>query len=264
MVTALTLLALDASGFGPIDSVRRSVLAGSGPVQGLVGVVAAPVAGVWNGVVHYDAVVDENHLLRRRLAAAEGQLAAQPDLRAELASLADAVDIDLLDEVDRVTARVVADRRGSIEQLVELDRGADDGIAPGMPVVTGAGLVGTIEEVVDSRSVVRLITDSDSAVGVRSGNGVGLVVGRPGGRLELRPGPDLSQAIERGQVSEGQRLLTSGLEQSRFPAGLPVAVLVPAADEAGDGSVGGAIATRPTADLVQLGYLTILLIDRPA
>lgn len=264
MVTGLTLLALDATGFAPIGGVRRSVLAAAGPVQGLVGAAAAPVAGLWNGVVHYDEVVDENHRLRRRLAAAEGQLAAQPDLRAELASLADAVDIDLLDDVDRVTARVVADRRGPIEQLVELDRGSDDGIAPGMPVVTGAGLVGTIDEVVDTRSVVRLIVDSDSAVGVRSSNGIGLVVGRPGGRLELRPGPDLGQAIERGQVGAGQRLLTSGLEHSRFPAGLPVAVLAPADIEAGDGSVGGAIAARPTADLAQLGYLTVLLVDRPA
>ncbi len=254
IVTGLTLLALDASGFGPIAGLRRTVLVAGGPVRSTLGAATGPVVAAWNGAVHYDEVVDENARLRHRLAEAEGRLAAQPDLQAELRSLTEAVGIAYLGDVDRVTARVVADRRTGLERIVELDRGRDDGITVGMPVVTGTGLVGVVNEVIDGRSVVRLLTDGETAVGVRSRHGVGLVVGRPDGTLELRPGPDLADAIERGQIGAGDRLVTSGLERSRFPAGLPVARISPA----------GPPTVDPEADLELLGYLTVLLVDRPA
>ncbi len=251
-MTALTLLALDASGFGPIGAVRRAVLSIGGPVGALIDGASAPLAGAWNGAVHYDDVVAENHELRRRLAEAEGRLAAQPDLRAQLRDLAAAVDVQGVDDIDRVTARVVADRRGRIERIVELDKGTDHGLVPGMPVVTGAGLVGVVEEAVAERAAVRLLTDGEVAVGVRGEHGIGLIVGQPDGTIELEPGPDLARAIEDGLVGPGDTLVTSGVARSRFPAGLPVARL------AADGTV------RAAADLDALGYLTVLLVDRPA
>lgn len=267
LVTGMTLLALDAAGFGPIDGLRRTVLTAGAPVRSLLVTAASPVTSLWHGAVDYDDVVEENHRLRHRLAEAEGALAAQPDLEAELAALSAAVDVSSVTDVERVTARVVADRRTALERIVELDKGGDDGLAPGMPVVTGAGLVGVIDEVVPNRSVVRLLTDPETAVGVRSRHGVGLIVGRGGSRVELEAGPDLAAAIDRGQVTDGHRLLTSGLERSHFPAGIPVAVLrLPdggGADRA-DGPGRGQLVAVPGAELDNLGYLTVLLVDRPA
>ena len=254
LVTGLTLLALDAIGFGPIDGLRRGVLTASAPVRSIVVSAASPVTSAWNGAVHYDDVVDENRRLRRRLAEAEGLVAAQPDLLAELEALATAVEVSYALDVERVTARVVADRRTGLERVVELDRGSDHGVVRGMPVVTGRGLVGVVAEVVERRSVVRLLTDPETAVGVRSDHGLGLIVGRGGPELEFRPGPELARAIERGQVGGGHRLTTSGLEGSRFPPGIPVATVV-------DGA-GPTVAAD--ADLDVLGYVTVLLTDRPA
>ncbi|MEM9563847.1 MAG: rod shape-determining protein MreC [Actinomycetota bacterium] len=252
VVTGLTLLALDASGFGPIGALRRGVLAVAGPVGVALEGAASPLTVAWNGAVHYDEVVAENHELRRRLADAEGRLAAQPDLRSELADLAAAVDVAGVDDIERVTARVVADRRSRIERIVELDKGTDDGIASGMPVVTGAGLVGVVTEASAGRAAIRLLTDADVAVGVRGEHGIGLVAGGADGTIELEPGPDLARAVEAGLVGPGYRLVTSGAARSRFPAGLPVARL------AGDGTL------LAEADLGNLGYLTVLLVDRPA
>jgi rod shape-determining protein MreC len=257
-ITGLTLLALDASGFGVIGAVRRAALSAGQPVGAVLDAVTAPAVGAWQGMVHHDALVDENRRLRHRLAEAEGRLAAQPDLAAEFDALAAAVDIGQLDDVERVTARVVADRTTPLERIVELDKGRADGVAVGMPVLTGAGLVGAVDEVVGDRSTVRLLTDARTAVGVRSRFGVGLVRGRPDGGLELRPGPELADALEQGRVEVGHRLVTSGLERSRFPAGVPVARVVPAQDpEAG-------VTVEPVADLAVLGYLTVLLVERPA
>ena len=253
LVTGLTLLALDAIGFAPVDELRRSVLTTGAPVRSVVTTVASPFTSAWNGAFHYDDVVEDNRRLRQRLAEAEGALAAQPDLRAELAALSTAVDVATITDVERRTARVVADRRTGLERIVEIDKGTDDGVTRGLPVITGAGLVGVVDEAVAGRSIVRLLTDPESAVGVRSRHGLGLVVGRGGGVVELRPGPDLAAAIERGQVSDGHRLLTSGLERSHFPAGVPVATITE-----------GGVAVVPTADLDVLGYVTVLLVDRPA
>lgn len=254
LVTGFTLLALDVIGFGPVDSLRRSVLTAGAPVRSVVTTVASPLTSTWNGAVHYDDIVEENRLLRYRLAEAEGRLAARPDVAAELAALSDAVDVSSLADVERVTARVVADRRTAVERIVEIDKGTDHGISRGMPVVTGSGLVGLVDEAVPGRSIVRLVTDPEVAVGVRSRHGLGLLVGRGGSDMELEPGPELASAIERGQVGAGHRLVTSGLERSMFPAGIPVAALV----------TGGELTVRPEADLDVLGYLTVLLVDRPA
>lgn len=254
LVTGLTLLALDAIGFGPIDGLRRSVLTAGAPVRSVVTTAASPLTSTWNGAVHHDDLVEENHRLRLRVAEAEGRLADMPDLRAELASLTEAVDVGYVGTVARITARVVADRRTGIERIVELDKGTDDGVARGMPVVTGRGLVGVVSQAVAGRSVVRLLTDPETAVGVRSRHGLGLVVGRGGTELDLRPGPELARAIERGQVTDGHRLVTSGLERSQFPPGIPVATL----------GVGDELTLEAEVDLDVLGYLTVLLVDRPA
>lgn len=254
LVTGFTLLALDAIGFGPIDGLRRSVLTAGAPVRSVAVTAVSPFTAVWNGAFDYDDVVEENRLLRQRLADAEGALAAHPDLAAELAALSEAVDVFHIGQVERVTARVVADRHTGLERIVELDKGTDDGVARGMPVVTGSGLVGLVAEAVPGRSIIRLLTDPEIAVGVRSRHGLGLVVGRGGSELELQPGPELAAAIERGQVTEGHRLVTSGLERSHLPAGIPVATLGPE----------GELVVRPAAEIGVLGYLTILLVDRPA
>lgn len=272
VITGLMLLVLDASGFGPITSVRRTALALGAPIGDALAAITEPIAGAIggaiDGAVHRAALVEENRRLRHRLAEAEGRLAAQPDIEAELRALSEALDITLVTDLDRVTARVVVDRRTEVDRVVELDKGADDGLASGMPVVTGAGLVGLVHEVTGRRAVVQLITDTRTAVGVQTRFGVGLVVGRPDGDLELRPGPELASAIARGQLGDGERLLTSGLERSMYPAGLPVARL-PGTDVQADVGTGqpravGSLVVEPEADLDGLGYLTVLLIERPA
>lgn len=286
VATALTLLALDAAGFGPIASLRRTVVSVGQPVGVVLEVAVSPVTGAWHGAVHFDDVVAENHRLRRRVAELEGRLHGIPDIEAELRAVLEATEIEYLGDVDRVSARVVADRRTAMERIVEIDKGEDAGIGRGMPVVTGSGLVGTVELTTGGRSLIRLITDVEVAVGVRSDNGLGLAIGRPDGRLRLQPAPELAESIRLG-VIDGQRFVTSGVDRSVFPAGIPVGTLAvrPGSTRpspAGPGrSVDGEVVDGeaaapvdeieldrleliPLADLDRLGYLTVLLVDPPA
>ena len=54
---------------------------------------------------------------------------------------------------------------------IEIDRGTADGVGVGMPVVAGAGLVGEVLDAGRTTSVIRLITDARSQVGVRFADG---------------------------------------------------------------------------------------------
>ena len=160
-----------------------------------------------------------------------------------------ATELDFLGEMPRVTGRVVGDRRTGLERIVEIDRGSDDGIEEGMPVVTGEGLVGRIHLVLSDRSVVRLISDPRFSVGVVSP--VTGAVGVTAGRGEDR---DLNVNIEESAldaVSSGQRF-----ETSRYPGGIPVGTL-----EIDDEREIRRI--EPATDLDRLGYLTVLLVPEP-
>lgn len=292
VATAFTFLVLDVAGFTPIVNVRRTVLSIGQPIGAVLAFVVSPLTGTWNGAVHYDDVIDENHELRRRVAELEGAIAGRPDAESELRALLAATEIDYLGDVDRVTARVAADRQTDFERIVEINKGEADGIARGMPVVTGHGLVGIVELVTGDRSVIRLITDVDVAVGVRSEHGLGLARGSRDGGLRLEVTPELAQSIRLGAAVDGERFVTSGVDRSAYPAGIPVGRLVVrsgggasngefagAGSEAGSSDPAGPtlrpgqqgygdatlqVSLEPLAGIERLGYLTVLLIDRPA
>jgi rod shape-determining protein MreC len=295
MATAVALLVLDLAGFGPINTVRRTVLTIGQPIGAVLAFVVSPIAGTWNGAVHVDDLEQENHALRRRVAELEGAMAGQNDARLELAALLAATEIEYLGDVERTAARVVADRTTDFERVVEIDKGSDHGVAPGMAVVTGRGLVGTVELVVGDRSVVRLITDVEVAVGVRTEDGLGLATGSADGAIGLEATPELAEAVRVGVVGAGARFVTSGVDRSLFPAGIPVGTLVVPAPLAqlGEPEPGGnpgsgsgsdvderpspagpmlapdgsphdpaiGLTIRPLAELDRLGFVTVLLIE---
>jgi len=90
---------------------------------------------------------------------------------------------------------------------VIINRGSNDGILRGMPVVTDQGLVGRVDAVIADAARIELITDTASTVNVRLQNAeteaslVGSVTGDVS--LELIP-PDV-------HVEPGDLVLTSGL-----------------------------------------------------
>ena len=273
--TALALLVLDLAGFGPIVTVRRWTLSMSRPVTAIVGVAVAPANEAWHGAVHFDDVAEENNRLRRRVAELEGTVAGRAEVEADLQALLAATDIDYLGDVERVTARVISDRHTDLERIVEIDKGSRSGIAAGMPVVTGTGLVGRTEIVTGDRSMIRLITDVGMAVGVRSRHGLGLATGDRAAELRLEVTPELAEAIRLGAVVDGERFVTSGVDRSVYPAGIPVGTLLvptsghglgpPSGHDGQPGEPSGAdLALLPLASFDRLGYLTVLLIDPPA
>lgn len=118
-----------------------------------------------------------------------------------------------------VPARVIGRDPTLNEKVLVLDRGSDDGIRKGMPVVSPDFLVGIVTEVSPNRCKVRLIIDQDMQIGVllQDDRGAGIMYGRwqQGGRLTVR---HLNRDVE---VHPNDKIVTSGLTVG-VPKGLPV------------------------------------------
>jgi rod shape-determining protein MreC len=116
-------------------------------------------------------------------------------------------------------ARVVGVRaEPSGLQLVTLDKGSDDGLSRGMPVITAEGVLGRIHSTGGGNADVLLAIDRNSSIAVR--------VERTRARANVRglghPGlARLDHAVRSEDVIEGDLLVTSGTD-AVFPAGLPV------------------------------------------
>ncbi|MFH1186038.1 MAG: rod shape-determining protein MreC [Chloroflexota bacterium] len=102
-----------------------------------------------------------------------------------------------------------------------INRGSNDGIQRGMPVVTNEGLAGRIDAVISDAARVQLITDPASAVNVhlRNANIEAIIAGSVTGDIGLEL---ISQDVA---VESGDIILTSGLGGG-FPPDLIVGQVV--------------------------------------
>jgi rod shape-determining protein MreC len=118
-----------------------------------------------------------------------------------------------------VGGRVIGIRLGTVgRQLLTIDRGSDDGVAPMMPVIVAEGVVGRVHSVAAKSADVLVLTDLNSSIAVR--------VERTRARANVRGlgKPDLCRldyALRTEDMIEGDPLVTSGTD-SVFPRGLPV------------------------------------------
>ena len=96
-----------------------------------------------------------------------------------------------------------------------IDKGSNDGLRRGMPVVTDQGLVGRVDAVINSAARVQLITDTSSAVNIRleKAKKEAVLTGTVSGDLVLDL---LPQDVT---ITPGDLVLTSGLSGG-FPADL--------------------------------------------
>lgn len=225
-LTAITLLSLDLSGFGPVGTAQRWVRDLLHPVTEVAGAIASPFSNAWNAVFDYDDLEADRDRLQRELDEAVGaQLAAEAE-REAFRRLREATDIAYLPDIDTTTGTVVRTAVGNFDDhVVTIDKGANDEIRPGMAVVTFAGLVGRVDRVDATTANVQLLSDPDLVVGVRlaSTDEVGL------GHTD--PDDPLTFVIDRGLEwpEDGDESLLPEIgtvvvtaASSRYPAEIPL------------------------------------------
>lgn len=129
-------------------------------VQGVLYKPAGVIASFVDDVSNIRSLQQENTLLRSKL---EDYLMLQnevSELRDKQHELEKLVDYAEEWKEDYVVAQVSARNADRFNDLIVIDRGADDGIQPNMAVITNEGLIGRVESVSDSMSNVQLLTSS--------------------------------------------------------------------------------------------------------
>lgn len=255
VLTSITVITLDfrGGGEGLIGSLRDGAADVLSPVRSAAATVLSPVRDAFAGLTSYGDLEDENAQLRARIAELEGRIGRDEGAERELAEALALLDARFAADHPKVAARVVSTPISNFEQTIELDRGSDHGIAVDMPVVTGAGLVGRVASVSGTRSMVRLISDAESSVGVRLARSGEVAVAEGEGRDRLM---SLSFVDPSADVDVLELVVTSGLDNSVFPQGIPVGRV--ASVSVTPGRLEQDIEVRPAADLTRLRLVHVV------
>ena len=258
VLASITIITLDYRGdaHGAISSLKSSASDAFSPVQRGVDAVTHPIGSFLAGAFDGGELQQENQKLRDELSQLQRQMAAEQATQNALRALDALNHLTWTPGIPTVAAQVIDLNPSNFAATVELNVGTANGVAPGMPVVGGAGLVGHVTTAASSTCTVLLITDAgpDSPVGVRFGPASedialtqGAGIGKPLTVTDIPPGAPLHK---------GEILTTSGLQNAAYPALIPVARITgfsstPSATEE-------SVTAAPLADLSQLEYVDVL------
>jgi rod shape-determining protein MreC len=252
-VTVITLDYRDAGG-GSLESIRRGARDALAPLQSAASNALEPVGNFFGGVTRYRSLQKENARLRAAIDKAKGDQLSTEGAERERQALLELMRLDFASTIPAVAARVVSTSPSNFQNTVVVDRGSDNRVAVGMPVVTGAGLVGRVLEVSKTRATIQLVTDRSANVGVRlTGSGeVGVAAGS-GSNEPLR----VDFVAATATVKEGEAVVTSGLEGSAYPPEIPVGTV--RAFHKPPGAVQQEITVVPAVDVQRLEFVKVLL-----
>jgi len=157
--------------------------------------------------------------------------------------------------VKSVVAEVLYDTRDPFSRKLVLDKGVQQGVASGQPVVDAVGVVGQITRVFPLSSELTLLTDRNLTIPVQvQRNGLRAIAfgGTEPGRMELR------YMSVNADLKEGDTVVTSGLD-SLYPAGLPVGRIA-VVDRSRTGNF-ARVVVDPIAGVDRSRLLLVLLVD---
>lgn len=161
-------------------------------------------------------------------------------------------------QVKSLMSEILYDARDAFTRKIVLDRGSQNGVALGQPVIDDIGVVGQVTRVFPFTAEVTLLTDKDQAIPVqvvRSGLR-SVAYGRgQAGVLDLR------FMATNADIQKGDLLVTSGID-GVYPAGLAVAKVMQVENKSNDPFAH--IPCQPAAGIDRNRQLMILLVDARA
>jgi len=221
VLVTITLLVLNEAGLlGPFESALQYVVA---PLQRGVATFVEGTGTLFRGLQDVRELQEQVELLRQQVDALTIENIRLQEFEAEASQLrallnfsaqnptyavlgADVVGREAC--ADAPCAEVIGAEPNPYLRYLSVNAGSEEGVAVGMPVVTGgAVLVGRAAEVGPHTTRIQLLTDVGSAVAVRlqHSRATGLVVGQPDGSLRMIYIP------QEDEIQVGDIALTSGL-----------------------------------------------------
>jgi len=256
VLASISIITLDYRGHanGLISGLRHVAHDAFSPLQQGVDAVIHPIGSFLAGAVNASSLQQQNARLRNEIGKLQRQVLAQQDTATRLRDLEELTHLPFAGGVPTVTGQVIGLNTSDFASTVTLDVGRSRGVAVGMPVVGGAGLVGQVIDSWSDGSTVRLVTDVRAATGVRYG---------PQGALALAQGAGSDQPLDvlyiapGTQLHKGEALTTSGLQQAQYPPGIPVATV--SSFSSSSSSTQESVTAAPVVDLDELQYVDVLV-----
>ena len=181
-----------------------------------------------------------------------GQLQRSAELAAENLRLRQLLNATELLMHSVLVTEVIGVSPNPVSHTVTVDRGTNDGVYIGQPVLDADGLMGQVYEVYENYSRVLLITDINHALPVQvSRNGLRSIVEGTSdyNLMSLR---FVSPTVD---IKEGDKLVSSGLG-GRFPMGYPVGSVTSIDENPGEKFL--QIHVTPSAKLDRSRYLLLV------
>jgi len=200
----------------------------------------------------------ENRNLTRELSVNAQLLQQSQQLFAENAQLRKLLGASERLLVKSLMSEILYDARDAFTRKIVLDRGSQNGVALGQPVIDDVGVVGQVTRLFPFTSEVTLLTDKDQAISVQVvRNGLRSVAYGRGQSGVL----DLKFMATNADIQKGDTLVTSGID-GVFPAGLAVARVVQVENKSNDAFAH--IVCQPSAGVDRNRQLLVLLVEPKA
>ena len=266
LLVACSLILLTAyfgeSGSGALHSVQRGTSEVLNPVQEGASRALKPVRDLFGWFGDTIAAKGQVEDLRRERDRLRTEVAQSEVVSADNARLSKLLQLQGalgLEDLGPKTGRVIFQSATVWYSTIRVDKGADDGIKVGHPVINEEALIGRVTEVFGGSAQVTLITDASTKVPARAGRRQEFGIVEPasaGNPTDLV----MNFTQPNARIRVGDRVVTRGTEPddrapSRYPVGLPIGEVNRIDNEGTDTQE---IHLRPYADVRSLDFVQIL------
>ena len=217
---SLALLVLDAR-FRYTEGLRSVLALAVYPLQMLATMPAALGERISGHFASQAQLREENAELRAKILDTSQRAQLYEAARAEAGQLRRLIGAADVLPLKSQPAEILYNGRDPYSRKVIIDKGSQNGVRAGSPVLDDAGVIGQVTRAHALASEVTLLTDKDQAIPVQVlRNGLRAVAFGAGssGMLELR------FMAANAEIQNGDRLVTSGIDGT-YPPGIPVATV---------------------------------------
>ncbi len=224
----------------------------TGPIQSLFTRPAEWLGEVWTGYIALVDVNQENERLLEQLALLEEENLQYREALVASGHLARIARMRVDFEVPLLPSQVVGQDVSPWFRSVLLDRGRDEAVRSGMPVVSAGGLVGLVTATSPNASRAMMMLDRRSAVDaiVQRSRARGIVRGTGSGEIEF------IFMVRGDDVREGDEIITSGVS-GVYPKGLRIGVVTGVQTERSE--ILHTAEVRPAVDFGRLEQVFVML-----
>ena len=264
VAASLAIITLDfrEGDSGPLANMGRAAQTFMAPLQEGVTTATRPVGDFFTGLAHLPTLVRENQDLKRQLQDAQGRAAAYDSTQDLVRKYSDLLGLQAAFQ-GSIAADVISNGYTNFDYTITINKGSDDGIKQGQPVVSGAVgsplLVGIVSSVTAISADVQLIIDRDWAAAgqLSTSKVIGLVSGQ--GDQDLRV-DDIPLGTKFPTGDQPEYVFTVSYEAAGHHGLYPPGLLIGQVSKVyeSDNALSDQVSVSPAVDFASLGSVLVL------